>query len=125
MGAQQMAEARVGAEAATADDLTTRVKNVAAIAAKHAGAVDSASRFPAESFESIKAQRLLGIMVPRALGGEGASIADLSDVCYVLAQGCAATGMIYAMHQIKTACILRHMRGSVALERLLRRLCTE
>jgi acyl-CoA dehydrogenase len=33
--------------------------------------------------------------------------------------------MIYAMHQIKTACIVRHMRGSSALERLLRRLCAE
>src|SRR5256714_15390243 len=29
------------------------------------------------------------------------------------------------MHQIKTACILRHMRDSQALGRLLRRLCAE
>jgi acyl-CoA dehydrogenase len=82
MGAQQMAGARMTAEAATAEDLTNRVTNVVAVAAKHAGAVDSASRFPAESFEAVKAQRLLGIMVPRALGGEGASILDAADVCF-------------------------------------------
>src|SRR6185437_6869279 len=46
-------------------------------------------------------------------------------VCYQLAQGCAATGMTYAMHQIKTACILRHMRTNAVLEGLMRRLARE
>jgi|HubBroStandDraft_4_1064222.scaffolds.fasta_scaffold49398_2 acyl-CoA dehydrogenase len=106
-------------------DLKSRAQAVAAIAAQHAGSVDTAARFPAESFEAVKKQRLLGIMVPHALGGEDAGISDVADVCYQLGQACASTGMIYAMHQIKTACILRHMRGSAALQRLLRRLCAE
>lgn len=106
-------------------DLRTRVQAVAAVAAKHAAAVDSGSRFPRESFAAVKAQRLLGIMVPVRLGGEGAELAQVADVCFQLAQGCASTGMIYAMHQIKTACIMRHMRDSAALETLLRRLCAE
>ena len=42
-------------------------------------------------------------MVPHDLGGEGASIADVADVCYQLGQSCSSTGMIYAMHQIKIA----------------------
>jgi acyl-CoA dehydrogenase len=33
--------------------------------------------------------------------------------------------MIYAMHQIKTACIARHLHGSAALQLLLRRVCAE
>ena len=53
--------------------LPGRVKEAAAVAAKHAAAVDTEARFPAESFAAIKAQRLLGIMVPTELGGEGAS----------------------------------------------------
>jgi len=129
MEAPLTAEAAVSAVADVptqlSGDLRTRVRTVAAIAAKHAGAVDSAARFPAESFQAIKEQRLLGIFLPRALGGEGASLADVSDVCSQLAQACASTGMIYAMHQIKVGCISRHLRASTVLERLLRRLCAE
>jgi acyl-CoA dehydrogenase len=106
-------------------DLKSRVQAVAAIAAKHASAVDSGARFPRESFAAVKTQRLLGIMVPGRLGGEGADLSQVADVCFQLAQGCASTGMIYAMHQIKTACLMRHMRDSAALENLLRRLCAE
>jgi acyl-CoA dehydrogenase len=106
-------------------DLKSRVQAVVAVAAKHAPAVDSGSRFPRESFAAIKAQRLLGIMVPTKFGGEGAELSQVADVCFQLAQGCSSTGMIYAMHQIKTACIMRHMRDSAALENVLRRLCAE
>jgi|SRR5579863_1734563 len=125
MEATLTVEATVRATEARSSDLRGRTQAVVAVAAKHAGSVDSAARFPAEAFDAIKAQRLLGIMVPRSLGGEGASVAEVGDVCYQLGQACAATAMIYAMHQIKTACIVRHMRGSQALERLLRRLCAE
>jgi acyl-CoA dehydrogenase len=105
--------------------LPGRAKEAAAVAAKHASAVDAEARFPAESFEAIKSQRLLGIMVPTDLGGEGATISQVGDVCYQLAQACASTAMIFAMHQIKTACILRHRRSNRTLEGLLRRLCAE
>jgi acyl-CoA dehydrogenase len=106
-------------------DLKSRSRAAAAVAATHAGAVDREPRFPAEALEAIRLQRLLGIMVPKALGGESAGIADVADVCYQLGQSCAATGMIYAMHQIKTACLVRHRRDSLALDRLLRRLAAE
>jgi len=125
MEAKQVAEARAGAGATTTEDLPSRAKIVAAVAANHAVAVDSAARFPAESFQAVKAQRLLGIQVPRALGGEGVSIGDVADVCYQLGQSCGSTGMIFAMHQIKVACIMRHMGENATLQRMLRRLCAE
>src|SRR6202451_1854372 len=125
MGVQQIAEARVGAGTAVTGDLSTRIKEVVTVATKHATAVDSAARFPAESFEAVKAQRLLGITVPKSLGGEGASISDAADVCYQLGQVCSSTGMIYAMHQVKVACIMRHMGENATLQRMLRRLCAE
>jgi acyl-CoA dehydrogenase len=106
-------------------DLRSRAQAVAAVAARNAASVDIAARFPVESFEAVKAQRLLGIIVPSALGGEDASLSEVADVCYQLGQACASTAMIYAMHQIKTACILRHMRGAAVLQHLLRRLCAE
>ena len=125
MEAKQVAEARAGAGATATDDLLTRAKNVAAVAATHAVAVDSAARFPAEAFQAVKAQRLLGIQVPKALGGEGAGIGEVADVCYQLGQACGSTGMIFAMHQIKVACIMRHMGENATLQRMLRRLCAE
>jgi len=109
----------------TPGDLLTRAKAVAAIAANNAIEVDATSRFPAEACAALKEQRLLGVMVSRDLGGEGASIADVADVCYQLGQACSSTGMIYAMHQIKVACVTRHMRDNAVLANTMRRLSTE
>jgi acyl-CoA dehydrogenase len=118
-------EASPTASAAEPSTLATRVRAVTEVAARHASAVDQEARFPAETFEAIKAQRLLGLLVPTALGGEGAGLAEVADVCYQLGQVCASSGMTFAMHQIKTACVLRHRGTHVALERLLRRLAAE
>jgi acyl-CoA dehydrogenase len=87
--------------------------------------VDSAARFPSEAFEEIRKQRLLGIMVPEALGGEGAGLADLADVCFILGQACSSTALIFAMHQIKMACVIRHAKGNAELERILRQVTTD
>jgi acyl-CoA dehydrogenase len=109
----------------TPGDLSTRARSVAAIAANNAIDVDASSRFPAEASAALKEQRLLGVMVSRDLGGEGASIADVADVCYQLGQACSSTAMIYAMHQIKVACVTRHMRDNAVLANIMRRLCAE
>jgi acyl-CoA dehydrogenase len=125
MEAHQVAEARAGAGPTSTEDLPARARTVAAVAGDNALAVDSAARFPAEAFQAVKAQRLLGIQVPKSLGGEGAGIGDVADVCYQLGQACGSTGMIFAMHQIKVACIMRHMGENAMLQRMLRRLCAE
>jgi acyl-CoA dehydrogenase len=106
-------------------DLKTRARAVAAIAANNAVDVDNAARFPAEAVAALKEQALLGVAVSPDLGGEGAGVADLADVCYLLGQACSSTAMIYAMHQIKVACVTRHMRDSAVLANMMRRLCAE
>jgi len=110
---------------AAAVDLTGRTEVVAAVAADHADAVDRDARFPHEAIAAARSQRLMGIMVPHELGGEGAGISDVVDVCYMLGRACASTAMIYAMHQTKVALVLRHGRNSPWHERLLRRLCAD
>ena len=106
-------------------DLRTRARAVATIAANNAVEVDNASRFPAEAAAALKEQRLLGIMVSRDLGGEGAGISEVADICYLLGQACSSTAMIYAMHQIKVACVTRHMGTNAVLANMMRRLCAE
>jgi acyl-CoA dehydrogenase len=93
---------------ATAEPIAARAARAAAIAAQFANDVDANSRFPQEAMDALKAKKLLGILVPPELGGEGASVAEVVDVCYALGRACSSTGMIYAMHQVKAACIVHH-----------------
>ena len=125
MEAQLIGGTPSGVADAAVGDIPGRTRAVAAVAAANALDVDANARFPEESFAAAKAQRLLGVMVPKSLGGEGASIGDVADVCYQLGQACSSTGMIYAMHQVKIACIVRHMGQSASLHQLLRRLTAE
>jgi acyl-CoA dehydrogenase len=108
-----------------AADLESRAALVAAVAATHAAAVDEAARFPKEAITAARFQRLLGIMIPPEFGGEGAGIADTVDICYTLGRACASTAMIYAMHQTKIACIMRHCADSAWHRQVLRRICAE
>jgi acyl-CoA dehydrogenase len=119
------ADNRFSAAAPALTDLHTRAAAAAAIAAENAEEVDREARFPEEAIRAVRAQRLLGVMVPRELGGEDASLAQVVDVCFRLAQACSSTAMIYAMHQIKVACIIRHRRNVAWHEGLLRRLCLD
>jgi len=107
------------------EDLMARARRVAAVAAQFADDVDRGGRFPAEAIAAAKAEGLMGVMAPRSLGGEGASLSELSDVCYTLGQTCASTAMIYAMHQVKIACVVRHGMDSAWIRAFLRKLTTE
>lgn len=107
------------------DDLRLRSESVAKIAAENAEAVDREARFPAEAFAAARTQRLLGVLIPAEFGGEGASVADVADLCYMLGRACSSTGMIFAMHQIMVAILVRHAHGSAWHRRLLRELLSD
>src|SRR5215472_3794756 len=97
---------------AATSDLKSRTAIAVAAATQNADLVDRNGRFPAEAFAAARAQRLLGILVPADLGGDGASISDAVDICYMLGRGCSSTGMIFAMHQIMVAILVRHALNS-------------
>ena len=66
-----------GAKAASAapdDDLRVRIDAAVAVASKFADSVDREARFPQEAFDELRAQRLLGIMLPRERAGEARSV---------------------------------------------------
>ncbi|MGF6771222.1 acyl-CoA dehydrogenase [Paraburkholderia sp. GAS199] len=97
-------------------------RRCAAVAAQFADSVDREARFPREAFDALKRERLLSAMVPAAFGGAGLSLEETGAICETLAQGCASTAMVYAMHQIQVACIEMHGTGSAWHERLLAQL---
>lgn len=78
------------------------------VAAVHADEVHRDGRFPKEALEALREARLLGAMVPTELGGPGASVTEMIDATRELANECANTAMIFAMHQIQLAILVRH-----------------
>ncbi|MDE3174520.1 MAG: acyl-CoA/acyl-ACP dehydrogenase [Pseudomonadota bacterium] len=98
-----------------------RAETIAKIAGENAADVDAKSRFPAEAFAALREQKLLGMLIPAELGGEGARAADVADVCAILGAACASTAMIFAMHQVKLACLIRHHRNNEWQLEFLRR----
>lgn len=113
------------AQTVEAASVVERARAVAAIAAAHADAVDRDSRFPAEGVAALKSERLLGVLVAPRLGGEGAALIEVAEACAVLGQACAATAMVFAMHQIKLSSVIMHGSDSPWHRDLLRRVATE
>jgi acyl-CoA dehydrogenase len=102
-----------------------RTATVAAAAAAEAEEVDRHARFPQAAIDAARAQKLLGIQIPQAFGGDGAPMSDIADMCYTLGRACASTAMIFAMHQTKVACLVRHGAGSKWHEALMRRVASK
>src|SRR5499427_4252578 len=94
-------------------DVTQRTELMATAAAGAADKGDQEARFPSEAFAVAKRERLLGIQVPIALGGEAASVSDVADLCYLLGRACASTAMVFAMHQIMVTILVRHASNSI------------
>lgn len=78
------------------------------VAAPNSVLADQTASFPAKTFEAIRANGLLGLMVPKSLGGEELGLRKIADLCAILAGACGASGMIYAMHQIKLSSLVAH-----------------
>jgi len=70
--------------------------------------VDHEGRFPAETFAALKAHGMLGVLVPKAVGGPGHSLAQAAAQVQQLSACCGSSGMILAMHHIQVACLVRH-----------------
>lgn len=78
------------------------------VAGPAAEAVDREARFPHEAMAALKAERLLAAHVPERLGGLSAGITELGLACEALGQRCASAAMVFAMHQVQVACLVRH-----------------
>lgn len=90
------------------------------VCAKHAFDVDAKARFPQESIDALKSAKLMSAAVPKDLGGSGATMQELCAICFTLAQGCASSAMVYAMHIIQVACVARHGKDDAFFQRYLR-----
>lgn len=74
--------------------------------------VDRRARFPAEAVEALREIEAMSALLPTDHGGGGISLDAVARACFELGRRCGSTGMVFAMHQIQVACIVRHVAGS-------------
>jgi len=94
-------------------------------AAPHADDVDRDARFPTETIQALREERALSAFVPTELGGDGVSFEALAGACFELGQRCGASAMVFAMHQIQVATIVRHLDDAPWFESYLRDVVAE
>lgn len=87
----------MNAPATWADAARTLAAGFAARAAQH----DREGSFPHANFEELRQAGLLQLAAPRALGGPGASAAQLVEVIGAVGQGCPATALVLTMQYIQ------------------------
>jgi acyl-CoA dehydrogenase len=78
------------------------------VAGTWADEVDREARFPAETADELRSSGLLGALVPPDWGGPGTSMVEMADAVAAIAEHCASSGLVLAMHQIQVACLIRH-----------------
>jgi acyl-CoA dehydrogenase len=107
-------------------DFVTAINRVASdVAAVHADDVDRAARFPVEAIDALREMGALSAMIPTELGGGGVAFDAIAAACYELGRRCGATAMVFAMHQIQIACIVRHLQPGSWFEDYLGRVSRE
>jgi len=89
------------------------------VAAPNAADVDRQARFPAESIAALREQHMLSCLLPGALGGGDVSFRAVAAACFELGRHCGASAMVFAMHQIQVATLLRHPEGAGWFEHYL------
>ncbi|HYF07803.1 MAG TPA: acyl-CoA dehydrogenase family protein [Acetobacteraceae bacterium] len=77
----------------------------AGVAAPLAQAVDQEARWPHEAMRALGEQGLLGLHVPRRLGGLGEGLSALAEITEALGKACGSTAMCFGMHCVATAVV--------------------
>ncbi|MCW2967076.1 MAG: acyl-CoA dehydrogenase, partial [Solirubrobacteraceae bacterium] len=95
------------------------------VAGPNSDDVDRQARFPRESVDAYREAKALSAFVPESLGGGGVSFEALAAACFTLGRRCGASAMVYAMHQIQVASMVRHLDGAGWHEQYLRSVCDE
>ena len=95
------------------------------VASEHAAEVDHDARFPRETLQALRDAHALSALVPEGLGGGGVSLPAVAHGCFELGRRCSASAMVFAMHQIQVATIVRHLDASPWFEEYLGQLARD
>lgn len=79
-------------------DVISRLDEVLPLAAADADATDREGQFPQRAMTALGESGLLGLTLPREVGGLGAGPVEFVDVTARLAAVCGSSAMVYLMH---------------------------
>jgi alkylation response protein AidB-like acyl-CoA dehydrogenase len=106
--------------------LTERAASLGPRLAEHAARHDSEGSIVSESLQALREAGLLAAAVPVELGGEGATIAELTGLQRELGHHCGSTALATAMHQHVVAFTAwRYRRGLPGAEQTLRKVADD
>jgi acyl-CoA dehydrogenase len=95
------------------------------VAAPNADVVDREAQFPTATIDALRAEGALSAFVPTEFGGGGLRFETIAAASFELGRRCGASAMVFAMHQIQVATIVRHTDGAPWFEAYLRDLSSE
>lgn len=95
------------------------------VAAPNADGVDRDARFPSETIDALRAEGALAALVPADLDGGGMRLETIAAAVFELGRRCGASGMVFGMHQIQVATVIRHADGAPWFQGYLRELSRE
>jgi len=91
------------------EELVARAASIAdEVAGVHAHEVDRDARFPVEALDALREAGLLSALVPQEFGGAGATMSQVADMTRVLGAHCSSTALVFAIHNMQVACVVRH-----------------
>ncbi len=95
------------------------------VAAPNADGVDRDARFPSETMDALRAEGALAALVPADMDGGGMRLETIAAAVFELGRRCGASGMVFGMHQIQVATLIRHADGAPWFQGYLRELARE
>jgi alkylation response protein AidB-like acyl-CoA dehydrogenase len=69
---------------------------------------DLKAQFPSKSYDALKQNGYMGLLVPQEFSGQGFGLVEHVEVIQALAESCATTALSYMMHNVATMCIVLH-----------------
>jgi alkylation response protein AidB-like acyl-CoA dehydrogenase len=110
----------------TAGSLIARAAAIGPRLAEHAARHDEDGTFVSEAYQALRDAGLFKAAVPVELGGDGATITELTALQRELARYCGATALASSMHQHVTAFTAwRYRRGLPGAEATLRKVAED
>ncbi|AHH99584.1 acyl-CoA dehydrogenase family protein [Kutzneria albida] len=91
-----------------------------AVTAEHAARTDREASFPVEALDAMRANGMLGFVVPTEHGGGGGSVTEVLDLTLRLAREDMSVAMIFTMHCQQALALVRHANPELAAQVLPR-----
>jgi alkylation response protein AidB-like acyl-CoA dehydrogenase len=105
--------------------IVTIAQELAETFARRAAQYDWEGTFPFENYEDLQKSGYLTLTVPREYGGWGADVLEITLAQYYLAQGCASTALVMAMHLTHIARMAEGQKGQNTPNEVFERICRD